>query len=141
MRISAFLLVAACAAAQTNYRNWDTFGGSSENIHYSSLKQINTKNVQKIKVAWTFDSGDAYPGSDIQCNPIVVNGVMYATTPRLRVVALDAATGKQIWMLRWTAGSSAESQESRTDALDGWEGIPHSVLRSGTNCFRSTRRR
>ena len=62
-----------------------------------SLKQINTKNVGKLKVAWTYDSGDAYPGSDIQCNPIVVDGILYATTPKLRVVALDAATGKEIW--------------------------------------------
>ena len=69
---------------KTRYRGWESFGGSSENIHYSSLKQINTKNVQKLKVAWTFESGDVYPGSDIQCNPIVVGGVMYATTPKLQ---------------------------------------------------------
>ena len=98
MRITLFLLASVCAFAGNNYRGWEAFGGSSDNIHYSSLKQINTKNVQKLKVAWTFDSGDSYPGSDIQCNPIIVNGVMYATTPRLKVVAIDAATGKQIWM-------------------------------------------
>ena len=98
MRITLFFLASICAFSQNNYRGWEAFGGSSDNIHYSSLKQINTKNVQKLKVAWTFDSGDSYPGSDIQCNPIIVDGVMYATTPRLKVVAIDAGTGKQIWM-------------------------------------------
>ena len=72
MRLTLFLFVSICAFGQTSYRGWESFGGSSENIHYSSLKQINTKNVQKLKVAWTFESGDAYPGSDIQCNPIII---------------------------------------------------------------------
>lgn len=97
MRIALFFLASFCALAQTNYKSWEAFGGGSDNIHYSSLKQINTKNVQQLKVAWTFESGDAYPGSDIQCNPIVVDGVLFTTTPTLRVVALDATTGKQIW--------------------------------------------
>jgi quinoprotein glucose dehydrogenase len=92
-----FFLLTLCVFGQTNYRSWEAFGGGSDNIHYSSLTQITAKNVGKLKVAWTFESGDEYPGSDIQCNPIVVNGVMYATTPKLRVVALDAATGKLIW--------------------------------------------
>ena len=61
MRITLFLLASVCAFAENNYRGWEAFGGSSDNIHYSSLKQINTKNVQKLKVAWTFDSGNSYP--------------------------------------------------------------------------------
>ena len=97
MRFLGILLGAACCFAQVNYRGWNAFGGGSENIHYSSLKQINTKNVGKLKVAWTYESGDTYPGSEIQCNPIVADGILYATTPKLRVVALDAATGKEIW--------------------------------------------
>ncbi len=98
MRFLVLLLSVSCCLAQKNYRGWETFGGGPDNLHYSSLKQINTKNVQRLKLAWTFDSGDAYPGSDMQCNPIMVDGVLYATTPTLRLVALDAATGKQIWI-------------------------------------------
>lgn len=96
-RIILLLALPFCALAQDPYRGWTAFGGSSDNIHYSSLKQINTKNVHKLKVAWKYESGDEYPGSDIQCNPIVIDGVLYATTPKLRVVALDAATGREIW--------------------------------------------
>jgi quinoprotein glucose dehydrogenase len=97
MRAVLFLAFGLTAAGQVNYRGWESFGGGYENIHYSSLKQINTRNVGKLEVAWTYDSGDAYPGSDMQCNPIIVDGVMYATTPRLKVVALDASNGKELW--------------------------------------------
>jgi quinoprotein glucose dehydrogenase len=87
-----------CCAGQTAYRGWEVSGETPDDFHYSSLKQINTRNVRNLKMAWVFDSGDAYPGSGIECNPIVVEGVMYITTPKLHVVALDAASGKQIWM-------------------------------------------
>lgn len=97
MRPLLILLTASCCLAQSRYRGWEAFGGGPENLHYSALKQVDTKNVGRLQVAWTFDSGDAFPGSDMQCNPIVVNGVLYATTPKLRLVALDAASGKQIW--------------------------------------------
>lgn len=97
MRVFLVVLSVACCSAQTNYRSWEAYGGGSDNIHYSSLKQINAKNVQQLKVAWTFESGDAYPNSDTQCNPIVIGKVMYITTAKLRVVALEAASGKEIW--------------------------------------------
>jgi len=78
-------------------KDWSMYGGGPESTHYSSLKQINRKNVRNLKVAWTFDSGDAYPGSEMQCNPLVINGVLYATTPKVNVIALNAATGKLLW--------------------------------------------
>ncbi len=80
-----------------SYREWRAYGGGPENIQYSALDQINRKNVHRLKVAWSFDTGDAYSGSEMQCNPIVIDGVLFATTPRLRVIALDAATGKLHW--------------------------------------------
>ena len=107
MRILILVLCATCGLAQTSYRGWPVVGGGTDNLHYSSLTQVNTKNVSSLRVAWKFDSGDAYPGSDIQCNPIVIDGVMYITTPTLRVVALDAATGKQIWSFDGTNGGRA----------------------------------
>jgi quinoprotein glucose dehydrogenase len=106
LAVSAGLLV-YIAAAQGNkrsvkssnqqYREWRMFGGGPENIHYSTLDQINRDNVHRLEVAWRFDSGDEFPGSEMQCNPVIVDGVMYATTPKLRVIALDAANGKLIW--------------------------------------------
>src|SRR5580693_3988455 len=84
-------------APKTGYRDWTVYGGGPESIRYSNLNQINTTNVQKLHVAWTFDTGDAFAESEMQCNPIIVNGLLFATTPKLRVIALDAATGKQRW--------------------------------------------
>lgn len=78
-------------------RSWSTYGGGLDNTHYSALTQVNRKNVAKLKVAWTYDTGDAFPGSEMECNPIVVNGTLYATTPKLRAVAVDAATGALKW--------------------------------------------
>lgn len=109
MRVFLFVIVAGMAAAQTpdKYRGWQAVGGGTENIHYSSLNQVNTQNVTSLKVAWEYDSNDAYPGSDIQCNPIVIDGVMYVTTPKLRVAAVDAATGKEIWSFSGLHGGRA----------------------------------
>ena len=76
---------------------WKVFGGTAENTHYSPLRQINRDNVASLKVAWSYDTGDAFPGSELQCNPIITGGVLYATTPKMRVIALDAATGGVRW--------------------------------------------
>jgi glucose dehydrogenase len=106
LAVSAGLLVYGARAqsggksqkrSDPQYREWRTFGGGPDNIHYSTLDQITRDNVRRLEVAWRFDSGDEFPGSEMQCNPIVVDGVMYATTPKLRVIALDAANGKLIW--------------------------------------------
>ena len=78
-------------------QEWPSYGGNPENTHFSPLKQINRANVKQLQVAWTYDTGDAFEGSEMQCNPIIVNGVLYATSPKLRVFALDAATGKERW--------------------------------------------
>ncbi len=78
-------------------KEWPIYLGGSENLLYSSLKQINRENVKNLKVAWTFDTQDAYQGSELQCNPLVINGVLYATTPKVNVIALNAETGKLLW--------------------------------------------
>ncbi len=86
------------------FRTWSVFGGGTGNTHYSSLDQINRDNVHSLQVAWTFDSGDQHPKSEMECNPIVVDGVLYATTPNGSVVALDAATGSVHWRFDATEG-------------------------------------
>src|SRR5437899_221280 len=76
--------------------DWPINGGPG-NSRYSSLAEINRSNVRRLEVAWTYDSGDAFKGSEMQSNPIVVGGVLYATTPTLQVVALAADTGRELW--------------------------------------------
>src|SRR5690348_5538686 len=105
-----FLCAGACFA-QNDFRSWETVGGTAANLHYSALDQINKSNVSRLRIAWTYDSGDAYPNSDVQCNPIVVGDVMYVTTPKSHVVALNAATGKEIW--RFDAGNGRATHPNR----------------------------
>lgn len=81
-----------------DYRTWSEYLGGPERIHYSRLDQINPGNVSRLRPAWTFDTGDASPGSEMQCNPIIIGRLVYVTTPRLRVMALDGATGAPVWV-------------------------------------------
>jgi len=77
---------------KTGYREWKVYGGGTESIRYSNLDQINRNNVQKLAVAWTFDTGDAFDGSEMQCNPIVVNGVLYITDESGQLTAYSLST-------------------------------------------------
>jgi quinoprotein glucose dehydrogenase len=90
------LLLVGLAYRASSDTEWPVHGGVG-NIRYSALTQINRTNVAQLKAAWTYDSGDAFKGSEMQSNPIVVSGVLYATTPTLKVIALDAATGRELW--------------------------------------------
>ncbi len=74
--------------------NWPVTGGTPGNSHYSSLKQINRTNVSRLKIAWSFDTGES---GGLETTPIVVDGVLYALTPKQEVIALDGATGKLLW--------------------------------------------
>ncbi|MEO6719291.1 MAG: PQQ-binding-like beta-propeller repeat protein [Ferruginibacter sp.] len=100
--ISALCFFAACTNTenQSKFNGWTMAHGNSDGNKYSSLTQIDTGNVQTLQVAWEFHTKDADTAahSQIQCNPIIVNGIMYATSPQLKVFAVDAATGQQKWM-------------------------------------------
>jgi quinoprotein glucose dehydrogenase len=100
----ALLAVSAASAADVG---WPVNGGP-DNIRYSPLTQINRDNVAQLKVAWSYDSHDAFKDSEMQSNPIVVDGVLYATTPKLRVVAVDAATGREIWVFDPSGGVASQ---------------------------------
>ena len=73
---------------------WPAYGGGPLNDHYSSLTQINRQNVNRLQVAWTFDTGEQ---GGLQTSPIIVNGILYGITPSQKIFALDAATGKLLW--------------------------------------------
>lgn len=98
--LSWFSLASVVAMRRSDTTEWRVYGGDSSGSHYSALSQINTKNVHKLKVAWIYRSGDKLRDdnrSQINCNPIIIDGVLYATSPRLKVIALNAATGEEIW--------------------------------------------
>ncbi len=101
--VSWFLLViilAGCEESQNKNRTWSIYKADSESSSYSVLTQINRENVNALQVAWTFNPNDAREDGRIangECNPIIIDGIMYATSARHRVYAIHASTGKQIW--------------------------------------------
>jgi quinoprotein glucose dehydrogenase len=96
---SLFHLALGFTASAAPSADWPTYLGDRANSHYSPLKQINTTNVTQLEVAWTYESGGARPDgrSQIQCNPLIIDGVLYGTSPLSVLFALDAATGKELW--------------------------------------------
>lgn len=95
--ISVVLLLAACSTDQSTAlpdTDWPLYGGNYANQRYSELDQINRNNVAGLELAWRYKTGIK---ATFQTNPLVQDGVMYITTPRNHVIALDAVTGTQIW--------------------------------------------
>jgi quinoprotein glucose dehydrogenase len=80
--------------------DWPVYLGGSDSSQYSVLHQINRENVRDLEIAWTYDSDpdNDTPRGQIQCNPIVIDGVLYGTSPLLKVFAVDAATGAERWV-------------------------------------------
>ena len=74
-KAEAGLYVRAVSAQGVNEAGWPIHGGV-DNIRYSPLTQINRDNVSKLQVSWTYDSHDAFKGSEMQSNPVVVDGVL-----------------------------------------------------------------
>ncbi len=87
-----------CAGGQAPrpaaYTTWSAYGGTPDQIRYSSLAQINRGNVRQLQVAWTYDSGER---GGLQTQPIVADGVLYAYTPTHKTIALRADTGARLW--------------------------------------------
>src|SRR5258708_4059183 len=88
----AFLL-GGCLMAQ-DHSGWRDYGGASDTAQYSALTQINRSNVHKLEVAWTYSTGD---NGKYFFNPIVIDATMYVLAKHDSIVALDAATGKELW--------------------------------------------
>jgi quinoprotein glucose dehydrogenase len=106
--IAPTLLTAQSARAGRN-QDWPIYGGTTDNTHYSILSQITPANVATL-VAWTYETRDEFKGSEMQTNPVVIDGILYGTSPKLRVFALDAATGKELWSFDPNYGRRAPSR-------------------------------
>src|SRR5215470_6218957 len=132
---TAFLVVAVFSLffksilAQTGARpnvEWPNYGNDAGGMRYSPLTQINKQSVTKLKVAWTFHTGDVSDGkgerrrSGFESTPILVDGTLYVTTPFNRIIALDPATGKQRWAydpkidLDWQSGDGLINRGAAT---------------------------
>jgi len=86
---------------ETQNEDWRNYGGNPGGGRYSPLTQINKENVKELQVAWSYDTGENSNQDErgflLECQPIVVDTVMYGTTPKLKVFAIHAATGEELW--------------------------------------------
>ncbi|HUR57508.1 MAG TPA: PQQ-binding-like beta-propeller repeat protein [Opitutaceae bacterium] len=89
--------------------DWPAYLGDDARTHYSTLDQINTGNVHTLAPAWTFRGGQVGPDqrAEMQCNPLVIGGVLYATLPGATLIALDATTGRERWRFDPAADAGA----------------------------------
>lgn len=83
--------------ASSEGREWGEYLGGSDRNHYSTLTQIDPSNVSRLEKAWEYHTGDS---GQVQCNPIIVDGKLYAVTANAEPFALDAATGEELWRIR-----------------------------------------
>ncbi len=143
--------IAACfissIQAQNNgdAKDWPAYGGGPTSIHYSTLAQINRDNVKNLQVAWTFDTGDTTPGvpTELEATPIKIGSTLYLISPKVRLFALDAATGKQKWVFDPSGGGKMLGS-TRNRGITYWERMARvmsaSSSRSGNTSMLSTRR-
>ena len=108
-----------CAAGQNapvdgaTYADWPSYGGTRMAWRYSGLDQINTSNVNRLRPAWIFQTGEY--SDALQSTPIVINGVMYLSTNNSKVFALNAASGDLIWEYDYPAASASDSSGDITN--------------------------
>lgn len=98
-RVVALFLIFIQGSVFSQNVDWPYYLGGLDSRQYADIEQIDRGNVGSLEVAWTYRSGDADPSdrSQIQCNPLIIEGTLYATTPSLQAVALDGATGRELW--------------------------------------------
>lgn len=98
----------ACVVLSATYQNlpdtdWVEYNGGADKNHFSALTQINTENVTSLKPVWEYASGGADTiknTTQMQCNPIIIKGVLYGVSAGSQAFALEAATGRQVWKTR-----------------------------------------
>ena len=79
------------------YTSWEIYRGDEGNNAYSGLDQINRENVDYLELARIYRTGDNKSGTSIQCNPLMIDDILFVTSAGLKMIALDAATGKVQW--------------------------------------------
>lgn len=128
----ALLMLASCksffAARDGNDtktgKDWPMYGGNSKGNRYSPLNQINTTNVKNLQVAWMYNAADKPDAKnprprEMECQPIVVDGILYGTTPTLKLFALKASTGQELW--KFDPSAKAQGYNSANRGLNYWQ--------------------
>src|SRR5947209_2469589 len=81
--------------------SWSDYLGGPDSSHYSPLKQVNKDNANKLEIAWSYETGDDV---SYTFSPLVVDNIAYVAAKQGALVALDATTGKELWMYQFPGG-------------------------------------
>src|SRR5690606_17888501 len=104
------------AAPASAHDDWPAYLGGKGRSLYSPLAQINRGNVSRLEVAWTYDTGEK---GEYQSNNLIIGGVLYTVTTSRRVVALEAATGRELWT--WDPAAEHGGGARRQRGLVYWQ--------------------
>lgn len=118
---------------RASYESWDHYGGSPDSSQYSGLRQIKRANVARLRIAWTFKTGD---GNKYLFNPLIAHGLMYVLARNNSIIALDPATGKEIWAYETGVRSTLLTNRG----INYWEspnGSERRLLFSANNCLEA----
>jgi len=111
-------------AAQFAGKDWTHFHGDRTGSHYSQLEQITKENVKELERAWVYHASkepvEPDSESELQCNPLIIDGRLYGTTPDGFFFAVDAATGKELWRFDAYGNSSGWRWPDRVRGLAYW---------------------
>ncbi|HVG39691.1 MAG TPA: pyrroloquinoline quinone-dependent dehydrogenase, partial [Pyrinomonadaceae bacterium] len=130
------LLLFPPVSAQTRRRpsnrnppsGWPAYGRDAGGARYSPLSQINPGNVSRLKVAWSYRTGEAASTSSLrqkaafEATPILLDGTLYLSTPYNRVIALDPATGVEKWVYDPQINLSKRYSEITSRGVAAWSG-------------------
>ena len=112
---STVATASAQVAGAPDYRSWDAYLGGGDSSQYSALAQINRENVSQLQVAWEFPTGEGQP---VLFNPVVAGGRMYVQNGAGQLVALDPATGRQLWVTALEGRVGARGVNYWSDGAD-----------------------
>ncbi|HEY6509311.1 MAG TPA: PQQ-binding-like beta-propeller repeat protein, partial [Vicinamibacterales bacterium] len=95
--LAVLVLVVAASAVRVQRppANWSDYGGTPDNARHVALSQIDKTNLERLSVAWSYPSRDTI---SYVFNPIVVDNVAYVLARNNSLVAIDASTGKELWI-------------------------------------------
>jgi quinoprotein glucose dehydrogenase len=115
--IFGVIILSGLAGCQQNnpvkYTTWEVYRGDDGTNAYSQLDQINTKNINQLKVAWIYRTGDPSENTTLECNPIIIDDVLFGVSPKLKAFALNAKTGAVRWAFDPFSKDSKEGGISR----------------------------
>jgi quinoprotein glucose dehydrogenase len=120
--LGSLLLASSLPVRGQNYTSWKVYGGGPDSAQYSKLTQIDRSNVSQLEMAWSYSTGDH---NKYSFNPVVADNVAYVLAKNNSIVAVDATSGKEIWV--HSPEGAARAMTNR--GIDYWESKDRSERR------------